>query len=355
MHGQRDQIHQTIKTYKGIDERGPWIVRCVPGLGRTATAELRFRRVISREDNPALLRQRNHDLIFMQRSRDTPPNPILRIPEEIHYCILYGRYKISKAQIEKLANILGAQKQTFYLAVTADGSHFSRHDTKRWLSNTLQGLNVSLAEKADQALWVFCIEEAYYICLPRCSFADAPFREKRLAERTGALPPTVAAAMAFLGEPKPGEIVLDPVCGTGTLLAEVYAYAPDARLIGVDIDENAIHAALQNLSHVQNKRLIVGNGINIDLPPHSVTLFLANLPFGKQYGDKRTNPQLYTELLAEMLRLGVPDRSRAVLISSDIDAVESSIQAHPKLGIVKRVPVKVRGEKASIFVLRLGG
>lgn len=341
------------KTYKNVGQKGPWVIRCAPGLGSVAAVELRFRRVISRDINLVLQRQRNHDLVFIQQCKEAPPGPILRIPEEIHYCLLFGRYKISKSQIERLANVLRAQKQSFRLVVTADGSHFSRFDTQRWLANQLQNLGVPLAEDAENVVWTFCIEEAYYICLPACSFTDSPYRQKRAAERSGALPPTIAAAIAFLGEPKSGETILDPVCGSGTLLAEAYGYAKDESFfIGMDTDSDAINAAKKNLAHIPHCKLIKGDGTQTGLAAESIDLFLANLPFGKQYGDKKTNPQLYGKLLAEMARLGVSSRWRAVLLSSDVEAVESVLESETGLRCEKRLRIKVRGEWAHIFIVR---
>lgn len=329
------------------------MIRTAPGLARVAVAELRFRRAISRDTAPAILRQRNHDLIFIQRSGDNPPGATLRIPEEVHACLLYGRYKISNAQLARLAAVLRAQQGAFRLVVTADGAHFPRQDTKRWLSRELQGRGVQLSEETEQIVWAFCIEAAYYVTLLRCSATDAPLRHQRRAERPGSLPPTIAAAMAFLGQPQPRETILDPVCGTGTLLAEAYAYAPDADLIGVDLDRAALCAAQENLAHIAGHRLIPGDGTATGLPPRSVTLFLANLPFGKQFGDRGTNPRLYGGLLAEMVRLAAPGRARAVFLSSDGDAVEDALAAHPGLTVGKRHPIKVRGEAATIFVADL--
>ena len=342
-----------VRSYRNVGDAGPWVLRCAPGLARVLSAELRFRRVLARDARPTVLRQRNHDLLFIGRAGGTAPQATLRIPEEVHYCLLYGRYKISQSQLERLAATLRAQRQPFRLVVTADGAHFPRQDTRRWLSRALQGLQVPLTEDpdAEDVLWAFCIEEAYYVCLLRSSAPDAPFRRRRQAERAGSLPPTVAAALAFLGEPRPGETVLDPVCGTGTLLAEAHAYAPDARLIGVDLDRDALDAAHRNLDYIPDLQIIRGDGTRTGLPDRSVSLFLANLPFGKQFGDKRTNPRLYAGLLAEMRRLGTPDGSRAVLLTGDVDAFDDALAAHPWLSASRRVPVKVRGEAATIFVL----
>jgi SAM-dependent methyltransferase len=336
--------------------QGPWVIRCAPGLARVALAELRFRRVIAREARPAILRQRNHDLIFLQRDAGIPPGPLLRIPEEVHSCLLYGRYKISNAQLERLAATLRAQRRPFRLVVTADGAHFPRQETRRWLSRRLDQLGVRLTDDQDEdnVLWTFCIDEAYYVTLLRCSAADAPYRDARLAERPGSLPPTIAAAMAYLGVPRADDTVLDPVCGTGTLLAEAFAYAPEANLIGVDRDRAALDAARQNLAHIAKHRLILGDGTRTGLPDRSVTLFLANLPFGKQFGDRGSNPRLYGGLLAEMRRLAAPDRARAVLLSSDVEALEGALEAQPGLAVGARHTVKVRGEPASIFVVHFG-
>src|SRR5262249_37376322 len=75
-------------------------------------------------------------------------------------------------------------------------------------------------------------------------------RKHRVTEREGSLPPTIAAAMAFLANPRDTDAALDPVCGSGTLLAELHAYAPGAALTGIDLDRRAIATARRNLAHL---------------------------------------------------------------------------------------------------------
>jgi 23S rRNA G2445 N2-methylase RlmL len=264
---------------------------------------------------------------------------------------VYGRYKISNAQLERLARPLKAADKSFRLIVTADGSHFSRQEMKRYLTRELQRLKVPISEQASAELYTFCVDEAYYICLPYSSASDAPLRANRESERQGALPPTIAAAVAFLGKPKADDVIIDPVCGTGTLLAEARAYASTARLIGVDIDPNALASAKRNLCHITNLELITADSTRTDLPASIATLFLANLPFGKQFGSKMNNPELYKALLAEMNRVGIPRKWRAVLLTSDIDAMEAALGHFSKLSLDKRISVVVRGEKATIFLV----
>lgn len=303
------------------------------------------------------LRQRNHDLIFIPRTRAAPDWASLRIAEEVHCCPVFGRYKISHSQIERLAALLRAAPEPPRLIVTADGAHFARQEMRNWLSRELQRAGVAIAgsdarsHNASNTVYVFCIEQAYYVCLPRFSAPHAPLRDKRRAERPGSLPPTIAAAMAFLGKPRPDDVILDPVCGSGTLLAEAHVYARDATLLGMDTDPAALDAARQNLSHT-GARLLPGSGADTALSPQSVSLFLANLPFGKQYGDRATNPQLYGRLLAEMVRLGKTNHWRAVLLSADGDALDKALSGHSRLTVATRTAVSVRGEKAMIVLVR---
>ncbi len=342
-----------IRRYVGLPERAPWVVRCAPGLARVATTELRFRKILARGVEPTVLRQRNHDLLFISRAGDTPPDLTLRIPEELHYCPLFGRYKISQEQIGRLATLLRAQERPFRVVVTADGTQFPRLETRRWLAHRLTGLGVAITEDPaeDNVLWLFCIEEAYYVCLLRSAAPDAPERARRVVERPGSLPPTIAAAIAFLGTPRADDVIFDPVCGSGTLLAEAHGYAPGARLRGLDRDFAAVEAARQNLAAVKDARLAIGDGADSNLPAGSITLFLGNLPFGKQFGDRETNGPLYERLLGEVERLAAPTGARAAFLTADTASFDAALAAHPGLVLDRRHTVKIRGEVATVYVL----
>ncbi|MQA17753.1 MAG: methyltransferase domain-containing protein, partial [Pseudonocardiaceae bacterium] len=66
----------------------------------------------------------------------------------------------------------------------------------------------------------------------------------RAAERHGALRPVVAAAMVRLAGDAPGSL-LDPCCGTGTIVAEALGAGWDAH--GCDIDPDAVKTAHDNV------------------------------------------------------------------------------------------------------------
>jgi len=57
---------------------------------------------------------------------------------------------------------------------------------------------VPLSDEVKDVLWVFCINENYYVCVEIYNQATLSFRGRRVEERTGSLPPTSAAALVFL-------------------------------------------------------------------------------------------------------------------------------------------------------------
>ena len=314
------------------------MLRCAPGLARLLTDELRFERLIGKADRPLVLRQRNHDLLFLQKLAHSPAGAELRLAEEVHRCPVYGRYKLSPSQLDRLAGDLKRCR----LIVTADGSHFDRRDLTRFLTRELEQRRVRVGAEGPE-LWVFAIDSAYYIC--RRLRDDG--RSYRVVERPGSLPPTIAAALAFLGHPTDADAILDPVCGSGTLLAEAHGFATGATLHGFDVDAGTIAAARRNLKHTAAS-LAIGDGRETGLPPASVSLFLANLPFGKQFGDRAENASLYAGLIAEMHRLGRPGW-RAVLLSSDEENLRGALAG---MAVEREFRVQIRGEKALMLLSR---
>ncbi len=324
--------------------------RCAPGLSKTLQAELRHRTLLRQDDRLDVLWQRNHDLVFAPRLQSPPKRGDVRIAEEVHRCLIYGRYKITPSQLDRLAQQLLARDRRWRIVATADGSHFDRRDILRWLIKELGRRGVQVSDTAGRTCFLFCIEQAYYACALESRAEDVAERERREAEREGSLPPPVAAAMAFLGRPRESETILDPVCGSGTLLAEVRALAPGARLHGLDSDARAVKTARRNLSGSEGVRIEHGDARETGLPDASVSLVLANLPFGKQHGDVSENRTLYGEILHELRRVAAPSHFRAILLAADADLLSEAARAQG-FKVARTIPVRLRGEAASILVL----
>ncbi|PRY02199.1 putative RNA methylase family UPF0020 [Allonocardiopsis opalescens] len=73
-------------------------------------------------------------------------------------------------------------------------------------------------------------------------------RAYKEASVAGTLHPPLAAAMAALAGPRPGQTALDPCCGAGTLPIEAARAVPGLRVLGLDADPAALAAATANAS-----------------------------------------------------------------------------------------------------------
>ncbi len=102
---------------------------------------------------------------------------------------------------------------------------------------------------------------------------------------------------------------------------------------------------------MKDVRLAIGDGADSNLPAGSISLFLGNLPFGKQFGDRATNGPLYERLLGEVERLADPTGARAAFLTADTESFDAALAAHPGITLDRRHTVKIRGEVATIFVL----
>jgi len=213
---------------------------------------------------------------------------------------------------------------------------------------SLVGSRFSGWKRSDPAaieLWGFYLEQKLYLGF-RLSDNRMRYRGQEPAEREGALRPTIAAALAYLADPKEGELVVDPMCGTGTILAEAAFRSAEARIIGGDLEEDAVNICADRF---RNRAIQVHqwDARKLPLPDQSVDCFLCNLPFGKQFSTTAANEGLYPLLLSEWARK-LKANGRMVLLTSDSQNLERSLAGH-RLKWWVSGKVKVLGEWAKIY------
>lgn len=147
--------------------------------------------------------------------------------------------------------------------------------------------------------------------------ARSPLHERaqRTAERAGALKPPVAAAMLRLVGLHAEHTLLDPCCGTGTILLE--AAALGATPTGGDIDKQAVQAARANMraagAHV---RIDQWDARRLPLGDAHVDAVVSNLPWGRQIVVDEALADLYAELCVEIERVLRPGGRVALLTTS---------------------------------------
>jgi 23S rRNA G2445 N2-methylase RlmL len=253
-------------------------------------------------------------------------------------------------------------RPTYRLITQMEGKHgYLRRDAGKALARGLAGkLPESwrpAEENAAVEIWL-TIDGATAVCGLRLSDRTMRHRTYKLEHRPASLRPTLAAAMVRLAEIKPPHVVLDPMCGAGTLLAEHLAAMQAIRVpipaaLGGDIDAGAVRAAAFNLRRLGAVLLARWDATRLPLADGSVDRIVSNPPFGKQLGEPEEIGPLYRAMVRDYDRVLRPG-GRAVLLSSGAEALRAAVQAVGWKSL-RRVTVRILGQAAVIGVWRKGG
>jgi tRNA (guanine6-N2)-methyltransferase len=204
--------------------------------------------------------------------------------------------------------------------------------------------------EADVEFWATMIATELFIAL-RLSDESMRHREYKIAHRPGSLRPAVAAALAWLSQPDDSDIVLDPFCGTGTVLIERAHLARYAKLIGSDRDPEALRAARANVGPRYKPIDLEGwDAGAIPMPDGSVTAVVTNLPWGARFGSHGENRRLYPDWLAEFDRL-LARGGRIVLLTAEWRIMQQLI-SRGRIRPEKIMRVTILGTPASIYLIR---
>ena len=160
--------------------------------------------------------------------------------------------------------------------------------------------------------WRLTLDGTHATLLLRLGRRPAHRRAYKNTTIPGTLHPPVAAAMAQAAELRPGQRVLDPCCGAGTLLIEAHHTVPGTTLLGFDLDPAARRAARRNAGPLP---VAVEHGDAGALPvaDRSIDRVLCNPPWGAQVdagGRLAGHPERWWRELARVLT----DEGRAIVL-----------------------------------------
>jgi tRNA (guanine6-N2)-methyltransferase len=248
-------------------------------------------------------------------------------------------------------------KPTFRLVTQMAGEHgYLRRDARKALADGLAGrLPASwrhVEENAAVEIWL-TIHGGTAVCGLRLSDRTMRHRTYKMEHLPASLRPTVAAGMVRLAEIKPDQVVLDPMCGAGTILAETLEWARHyrvrlARVIGGDIEKAAVRAAGPNLRRLGEVELTEWDARALPLAEQSVDRIVCNPPFGKQLSRPEDIDELYRVALRDWNRVLRP-RGRAVLLVSDMAALRNAA-AGVDWKFMRQFRVRVLGQGAFMSV-----
>ena len=180
---------------------------------------------------------------------------------------------------------------------------------------------------------------------------DSMSRRSRVRHGPASLDPTVAYAMCLLSEPSAPELFLDPMCGTGTILAEREAAMAGATILGSDRDERVLDAAADNLNALGlEARLLLADATGLPLCDGSVDKIACNLPWGRRIGSHGGNRRLYPRFFREVARVLRPG-GRAVLVSQEKRLMHRVISSAREVSLGDVTVIGVGGLHPSIYVV----
>jgi 23S rRNA G2445 N2-methylase RlmL len=193
---------------------------------------------------------------------------------------------------------------------------FLRTDLRRAMTDVIASSRPKwrVADRAQVEIWVSEYQAGKVISGLRLSDATMRQHDGRLAERSGALRPTVAAMMVSLAGPHAGTL-LDPCCGAGTILREATA-SGWTEVRGGDIDREAVATARRNAPSARVEQWDVRH---MDLADASVSAVVSNLPFGRQFEVPGSMRDWLADALSEMARV-TRGGGRLVLLAPSIPA-----------------------------------
>jgi tRNA (guanine6-N2)-methyltransferase len=195
---------------------------------------------------------------------------------------------------------------------------------------------------ADVNLRVFIEHEQAYVGM---RLAKQPLHERsyRQAQRVGALKPSVAAALVMAADVHADQRVLDPCCGSGTLVIEAAMRGADA--CGGDSDPAAVQAAQINCRAAGiSASLQCWQAEALPLATASIDRVICNLPWGRQTQVDGSLATFYQAAFAEMRRVLAPAGRIALLTTRPalIDPLD--------LACGKRCEISLFGQRPTLLV-----
>lgn len=156
--------------------------------------------------------------------------------------------------------------------------------------------------------------------LTRVTLLPLSSRDWRVANYRGALDATVAAAICRSLNLGPKENFLNLMCGSGTLLIERALMGAANQLIGVEISEEGLNCATDNVAaaHLTKRiKLYQEDVLKVRLDEGSFNSIVIDLPWGEAIGKKAGLPSLYAKTLERADALATKGAKLAILSQRD--------------------------------------
>ncbi len=168
----------------------------------------------------------------------------------------------------------------------------------------------------------------------------------------GELHPELAYMLCWLSGPGPGDLVIDPFCGHGSIPRERCRRFPYREIFAFDTDGRMLDSSRQKLPRRENIHIVNQDALRLTeaLGPETVDAFITDPPWGLYQDLGMSVGEFYFKALAEMNACLKPG-GRIVLLTAAKDELNKALESIPGLGAAKRYDILVSGKKAGIFLI----
>lgn len=275
-----------------------------------------------------------HGLIWKGEAFGRAANQFLRYrkfsspPTYSVVCRKYGRHQYRRKEIEQAA--LDALVKRY----------------PRWTPVT---------ENPQVEIWVNLLG-SHLLCGVRLSDERMGQRYEEWEEPEATLRPSVAAAMVHLTSPAPADVFMDPLCGSGILLAERRAAQAYRLLLGGDLLAAHALAARHNLlglrRHRRSKSIYTcqWEAGFLPLPAAAIDKIATRFPAGSQMESLPALERAYAAFMLEIGRVLKPN-GRAIVFSHQYERLKEATRQQPHLEITTGYSLLVAGQWGRIYII----
>jgi len=134
----------------------------------------------------------------------------------------------------------------------------------------------------------------------------------------GVMMPRMARAIVNIACTRPGDVLLDPFCGTGGILIEAEILGMHA--IGSDFDPFMIRGSRMN---AKGPALLIGDATSLPFGDHTIDSVVTDFPYGQSVCIRKsdTMDRLYSDALDEIRRVLKYGRRAVVVTHRDISPI----------------------------------
>ncbi len=210
---------------------------------------------------------------------------LLQVSNKITGFELNGIMKYYKTFACYLVNL---SRKSVDMQVLSDLGNYVKHQAP-WLNVSLENPDVTVLLIRTETKSVIGIVER------KSAKSKSESRRKRPYFHPVALEPKLCRAMINLTMIKEGNTILDPFCGTGSVMLE--ANNMKINSIGCDLSSKMCRGALTNLK-TSNSLLINCDALSLPLKMDNIDAIVADLPYGRAASTLKRKPK---ELLNKFL------------------------------------------------------